>query len=281
MTAPRPDAASAEEALWSRAEDALALLAVDPSGLGGVWARVAAGPVQDRLRAEFAAALAPWETRRVPARVSREALTGGLDVMATLARGRLRRAPGLLAGARALTLSMAERLEAPAAAALSAKLDQSAPLALLAIDEGEGDEALSPMLRERLAFHLPLREARPSAAAPPSPERIAAARRSLVETKTPPETFDEIAALAAALGVGGLRAPLFALRAARASAALEQRDTVAERDLERAIRLVLAPPRRPAARPGGGGARAGARAAPRRGGSSSEGRGGRGRRREP
>ena len=50
-----------------------------------------------------------------------------------------------------------------------------------------------------------------------------------------------LAATAAALGIDSARAPLFALRAARAAARLAGRDAIADEDVTLAARLVLAP----------------------------------------
>ena len=55
------------------------------------------------------------------------------------------------------------------------------------------------------------------------------------------EAIAALCATAAALGIGSLRAPLLALRVARAAAALAGRQSVAEADVALAARLVLAP----------------------------------------
>ena len=61
------------------------------------------------------------------------------------------------------------------------------------------------------------------------------------ELDVPAAAIEALAATAAALGIDSARAPLFALRAARASARLAGRDTIEDADLTLAARLVLAP----------------------------------------
>jgi magnesium chelatase subunit D len=70
---------------------------------------------------------------------------------------------------------------------------------------------------------------------------IAAARARLAGVTPSAEGVEALCATALVLGIGSLRAPLLALRAARALAALAGRAVVAAEDLEGAARLVLAP----------------------------------------
>ena len=55
------------------------------------------------------------------------------------------------------------------------------------------------------------------------------------------DAIDALCSAAASLGVASLRAPLLAIRVARAAAALDGQDTVLPAHLETAARLVLAP----------------------------------------
>jgi magnesium chelatase subunit D len=232
---PRPD---------PRADAALAacLLAVDPRGLGGAVLRAWAGVERERWLALFRALLpetTPW--RRLPPGIGDEALLGGLDLAATLGLGRPVRRPGLLeqAAGGVLLLPMAESLSRGLAARLAAG-QEAHGLLLLALDEGmEEEEAPPPGLLDRLAFFPDL--AAPPADPPFDAAAVAAARRRLADVAAGDAVIEAILATASACGVASLRAPAFALRAARAHAALHGRAEVTAEDATPAVRLVLGP----------------------------------------
>ena len=229
--------------------------------------------------------------RRVPLHVRDDRLIGGLDLSATLQSGRPVAQTGLMVEADGglLMLAMAERLSESTAARLCAALDtgevalardgldevRPARFGIIALDEridddrAGNDERLPSRLLERLAFHLSLgnvslgdiglldgdANGRGSLSdAPGSPAQapdIAAARARLMQVSTPEDVMQAICSAALALGVDSLRGSLLALRAARASAALDARDTVSPDDASLAARLVLSPraTRLPAAPP--------------------------------
>lgn len=245
---------------WADAAYAAALLAVDPAGLGGAVLRAAPGPVRERWLRLFRERLpeaAPM--RRIPAHVSDDGLLGGLDLPATLRAGRPVARAGLLAGAHggAVVVPMAERLSAGVAARLRAVLDEGrvraareglaleapARLGVVALDEGTADdEAVPPALADRLALHLDLHPFRPTEpAVVPDAAAVAAARARLGSVSVGDDVVEALSAAAVALGADSLRAPLLAVRAARAAAALAGRAAVAEADVARAAMLVLAP----------------------------------------
>lgn len=240
-----------------------ALLAIDGAGLGGVALRSAA----DSLRTQWLALLrgllperTPW--RRLPLHASSAALLGGLDLTSSLQTGRVQAQPGLLAQAHQgwLVLPMAERVPAHMAAHLCAALDthevlleregltqrHPARLGLLALDEGtEDDEQLPAALLDRLAFHLPL-DTRALADASVAQQAwqasdIGAARERLAQVQVPDRILEALCAASLMLGIASLRAPLMALRAARALAALMGDAEVSEEHATLAVRLVLAP----------------------------------------
>ncbi|MEE4120362.1 MAG: magnesium chelatase ATPase subunit D, partial [Paracoccaceae bacterium] len=80
---------------WERATLALELLAIDPAGLGGLWLRARAGPVRDRLVAGLAGF--PMARRKIHGQIADEQLYGGIDLSATLGKGRVVWQEGLLA----------------------------------------------------------------------------------------------------------------------------------------------------------------------------------------
>ncbi len=159
--------------LWSHAQLAAALLAVDP-GLRGIVVRAGAGPVRDAWLEAFRALL-PRDPPllRLPIGIADDRLMGGLDLAATLHAGRPIAQPGLLAQAHGgfLVIPMAERLGVRTAARIAAVLDSgyvaaaregvafsaAARFGVVAFDEGEdGDEPLPSSLLDRLAFRLDL-----------------------------------------------------------------------------------------------------------------------------
>ena len=241
-------------AAWADALRVADLFAADPHRLGGIVLRAGAGPVRDlwlaALRERFAGPI-----RRMPPGIADDRLIGGLDLPATLRTGRPVAQRGLLAEADGgvVVVPMAERLERGTVARLTSSLDTgelalerdglalrlSARFGLVLLDEGQtndgqADETVSAALADRLAFRIDLsavglRDAVPLPASPceggaPASEPVAA-----------------LCAVAQALGIDSLRAPLLALRAARRIAAAEERDSVGETDLIEAARLVLAP----------------------------------------
>lgn len=254
---PEPSAIDpAADAVW-----AAALLAVDPTGLGGAVLRSRPGPRRDHwltlLRSLLPAEI-PW--RKLPCAIEDDRLLGGLDLTATLAAGRPILQRGLLAEAHGgfLLLAMAERAAPGLAARLAAAHDtgfvrlardgfeQLFPtrFALLALDEGiDPDETVDPALADRLAFHLPLDDllGRSLPELPIDAERVRAAREALPSIAASEPILEAFAAVAATCGIGSLRAPLLALAAARAHAALAGRCQITNDDAAVAVRLVLAP----------------------------------------
>jgi magnesium chelatase subunit D len=154
---------------------------------------------------------------------------------------------------------MAERLGSDTAARLAAVLDHGevsvhreglsltrpARVAMIALDEGrDDDESAPPALRERLAFAPTLVRRSPRDEALPLPwtrDDVLAARAALPRVRCSDEVVQALCAAALALGVDSVRAPLLALRAARAATALAGRDEVETEDAALAARLVLAP----------------------------------------
>jgi magnesium chelatase subunit D len=225
---------------WDRVELALMALAVDPSGLKGLWLRARTGAVRDRVVAALSALPLPM-TKLHPS-LGDEALYGGLDITATLAAGRPVRSAGLLARPAALVLTMAERCPAGLAARLGQALDTPGPC-LVALDEGvEAEEALPPALADRLALFLTL-DGIADAEAPPlilDATRLALARARLGSIRQPALAAERLAGVAFRLGIAGLRAPLLALRLARVIAALRGHAGIRREDILIAAELAYA-----------------------------------------
>jgi len=253
--------AGADVVVWDDAVLAAALCAIDPAGTAGVALRAPAGPVRERwlgLMQEFLPPSAP--VRRVPVQVADGRLLGGLDLAATLRAGRPVAERGLLADADGgvVLLAMAERLSASTAGRIAAVLDAGAVrlerdgfaqrlparFGVIALDEGIAEDERPPAaLLDRLAFHVDLGGLgiRDAVAPALDPDAVAAARAQLDTVHADDAVLEALCGAAMALGIGSIRAPLLALRVARAAAALGGRAAVEEADAALAARLVLAP----------------------------------------
>jgi magnesium chelatase subunit D len=218
-----------------RVESALAVLAVDPAGVKGLWLRARAGPLRDSVTAAL-----PNTARRVHSGIDDTALYGGVDLSATLAAGQLRRSSGLLAKSDPIVLTMAERCPLGLSARLSAWLDDRGPC-IIALDEGaEPEETLPSALADRLGLFLDLGDLSYSETVDVPMDQILAARARLAQTKLPDTALVSLTTVATAMGIASLRAPLLALAAARALAAWRGEDVASEETLRHAAELTLA-----------------------------------------
>ncbi len=246
-------------ARWADACHAAAIFAVDPAGTG-VCLRARPGLVRDRWFALLRRLLPPeTQMRRVPLGIADDRLLGGLDLVATLRAGRPVLGRGLLAEAdgHVLVLVMAERLSAAMTGRLAAAQDRREVVVeregfgarspfhagVVAVDEGiDPEEQPPPALLDRLAFWLdadglPMRELVDMSV---GAAEVQAARDRSPQVTVGDATIAALCSTAAALGIGSPRAPMLALRVARAAAALAGRDMGLEEDAVLAARLVLA-----------------------------------------
>ena len=221
---------------WQRAELALAVLAVDPAGVKGLWLRARSSAVRDRITQALPLA------RRIHPAVDDTALFGGVDLAATLAAGSLVATAGLLASTDPVILTMAERCPLGLSARLSRWLDETGPC-LITLDEGaEPEESLPTGLSDRLGLFLDLTEVGYSDTQDItlSPDAIAAARARRATTTLPKTALESLTTVAAAMGIASLRAPMLALAAARALAAWRGEDQASDTTLRHAAELTLA-----------------------------------------
>jgi len=237
-----------------------ALFAVDPVGLGGVALRSPACDNRDQWLA-LLKSLLPTHTplRRVPLNINDTALLGGLDLGATLQAGKPIALKGLLSQANGgvLVLAMAERMSLSSAARFGSVLDTGrvalqrdgldtsakASLGLVALDEGASDDEQMPAgLADRLAFRLLMGAPDEDEEGPEwTAQEVLHARQRLSQVTIDDEAVQALCAAALALGIDSLRASVFAVRVARAAAALAGSNTVEEEHTGVAARLVLAP----------------------------------------
>ena len=258
---PTAEAKTLEDSINVLAFKVAALLAVDPNGLGGAVLRGPADPLRDEwletLRKMMPQGVA-W--RRVPLGIADNRLLGGLDLAASLHGGRPIAQQGLLAESDGgvVVLPMAERVESQTIARIATVLDQGAlkvaregvsfaqatRFTVVALDEGQSDdEQVAEALSDRLAFQISFQPQGLKRMVPPLPGRddISVARENVAHVRIPQDLPQAFCAAALALGIFSLRAPIFALRCARAAAALAGRTEVTREDAALAAQLVLAP----------------------------------------
>jgi magnesium chelatase subunit D len=245
---------------WQMAVTAAAVFAVDPPALS-IRLRARAGPVRDRWL-EIARALTPERTWRIlPPGIGDDRLLGGLDLAATLRAGKPVVRRGLLAEVDGgiLLMTMTERSPADLVARVTAAADQGTVIVerdglreraqsvfgIVAFDEGaEPEERPTSVLTDRLAVWLDLtavclgdmRVGLPYEAA-----AIARAQRAYAGIRCDEDLTAMLCRTAAALGIDSLRAPLAAVRVARAAAALRGAAAVEDDDVHVAAALVLGP----------------------------------------
>ncbi len=222
------------------AQLAARLFLTAPASFGGMALRGSA-PARDAMVAALRDAMAAAQRacRRLPGHVDDDRLLGGVDLASSLATGRAVRQRGLLEECEggALIVPMAQRLEPHIAGRLSQSLDEGAGPALILLDDAvEPDDAPPASLLERVAFVCDLTASRAVQVPSLKAERVLDAVAPLE-----PDALSALAATADALGVGSLRALIFAHKAALAHAALAGRAAASEEDLAAAVRLVLAP----------------------------------------
>ena len=235
---------------------ATALVAMDPTGFGGLVLRGPASPLRDEITTNLKTLLpADAPMRRLPSNISDDRLLGGLDLALTLAHGRTISMRGLLADSDGgvVIAPMAERMTIALASRLAMVMDNgevrtereglslqhAARFAVIALDEGLEDEHVPSTLTERLAFLVTLETS--DEGEPITSRKVDAARRLYPHVRVDDDTWQGIASAALAFGVGSLRAAQFAIRAARGIAALDGRDSVTQDDAALAVRLVLVP----------------------------------------
>lgn len=219
-----------------RTQRALAALAVDPGGLKGLTFRARMGPARQAF--ETALRKLPGPQHRIHPAITDDQLFGGLNIAASLAKGRPVRDAGLADQPSMLTLTMAERTPSGLAARLAQLLDSDRGHAVILLDEAaSADEGAPQALLDRLAFHIePTEPATPVRL--PAAADLDAARKRLPRVQTPQDALLMLVTLAARFGIHSLRAPSLALRAARALTALDGEMSVTEDRIQEAAELV-------------------------------------------
>lgn len=258
---------------------ALLLAAVDP-GMGGVLISGPRGTAKSTSARALAALLPQTPFVTLPLAASLEQLVGTLNLEDVLRDGEVRLAPGLVARAHGGVLYVDEvnllpdalvdaLLDVAASGVNTVERDgisrqHAARFVLVGtMNPEEGD--LRPQLLDRFGLSVSLENPQDAAqrhaivrarlAFEQDPQalldthapelaqivqRVAAARTALPAMDWPDAAVQHAAQLALAAGVDGIRADLVMLRAARALAALERRDTVTVADVDAVAELALA-----------------------------------------
>ena len=247
------------QSAWFDAQTTAALLAIDPHGLGGICVKSQFGSIRDVWFAFLEMQIAPGaHFQKIPLQIQDEQLLGGLDLEATLQYGKPIYSTGLLAKSHGgfIVLPMAERVSPHTIAHILQVVDRGevrhpqqtnefAPclFGMIALDEGIGpDESIHPRLAEHMAFEvrldqLSLDDCKDSLEI--TPVVIAEAKQRLPEIECDTRFIESLMQSAAAFGVDSIRAGLFAIRAAKALAALRNQQAVTEDEVVDAARLVL------------------------------------------
>ncbi|MEL6374929.1 MAG: VWA domain-containing protein [Pseudomonadota bacterium] len=265
----RADALARSAAQWRLAMNALHVFAVDPHGIGGLIIKARHGPVRERMLALVKDALGPHRPLvALPPHADAAQWLGALDLSATLKAGRPVHATGLLARAKGgcVLLRHASRLGALQMGLVVQALDQSTGadgIGFVALDEAAGDEeGLESALLARTGLCVALDGVALSAlegdalhalqrdgwsvlpsSSPPSGDPaidLDAARALYPHVTLSPDAAAVLCKVAAAYAIDSVRAPLKALRAARAHAALQGRQRALPEDVEAAAALVFA-----------------------------------------
>ncbi len=251
-----------ELSAWALACLAAQVFALDPAGCGVLVLRAQAGPARERWLAVLQNLLpAGQRMRRLPLHATQDRLLGGLDLAATLQQGRPVVQRGVLAevDGGVLLVPMAERMPRAMVSSLVGVLDAGelvtetegvsmrAPcrLGVVLLDESQGDgDLLAAALLERASLVIDLstvsmtdlhgEESYGMDAA--EIERI---RPRIGFVQVGESEAEAVCAIAAALGLQSLRAPLQVLRVARLLAALIGERAVDAAVLKQAVQLSL------------------------------------------
>jgi len=222
------------------------MIAVDPSGLGGVWVKSQAGPVRDLwLKGLQQLIQGQVDLIKVPSNADEGALIGELDLLKTLALQKKVYTRGILDQVQEglLLLPMAERMQSHAAALLTQAYDLKSQFGMVAFDESLADEDhhLLPRFVERLAFQINL-ESLSYRDCHFAMEQLdfSEIRKRLQHIEFPMEALDAVMTAAQSLGIDSLRVGLFVARASRVLAALRGSEQLEQADIQTATRLIFA-----------------------------------------
>lgn len=230
---------------WDDVKLMAELVAVDPKGLGGAILEGGACPAQARWVSYFSA-LQKSKPIIVPGTADEERILGGVDLLETLAAGKPVVRPGLLSQDLdgGVIVRAAEQLSPPVLSAIASAMDAgncTGGVVFLA-DASEG-ACLSGALLDRVAFIIPLSGLPLASLDDDTPDirTIRTAARRVADVSIDDDTVGALGQACLSTGSISLRIQMFCVRAAKAIAALDGRDSVTSSDASLAAKLILAP----------------------------------------
>jgi magnesium chelatase subunit D len=173
--------------------------------------------------------------RGVPSSLSVDALSGAVDLAATLAVGRPVYSKGLLETNRFLLVRRAERLDAACTSLLAQALDRDEVLLIASIDQQDEEAMLAAKLEARLPFAV-----QGEADTFWSSDHVACVRSRLNAISIAASFIKDLCDAALAIGIVSPRSVLQTVTTARAIACLDGLSAVDEECVALAGRLVLA-----------------------------------------
>ncbi len=208
------------------------LLALDGLGLGGA---IISTDAADDFISAFNTACGPNSAVRITSStMTSDALTGSIDLAATLAFGKSVLTEGLLATCSQLLVRRAEKLDVACTSLLAQALDRNELMLLADVDTNDPDAVLAAKLEARLPFVVDGRTEQTWTRAD-----IESAKNRLAATPFDPKWMQDLCDAALSIGISSPRHVLQAVATARALAALQGRQ-VDESTVALAARLVLA-----------------------------------------
>ena len=190
------------------------LLALCGPALGGA---LVAEDVAESFVAAYVHAAGPrGALRTIPSSLTADALTGSIDLAATLALGKPIQTQGLLSDDARLLVRRAERLDVACTSLMAQALDRDALLLIAVMNPHDPDAVLAPKLESRLPFRVE-GSAEPHWAA----AQIALASTAVDAISVDAKWLQDLCEAALSIGVESPRAVLQAVSAARGIAALQ------------------------------------------------------------
>ncbi len=246
--------------LWDLYVLSAAVLCVNPRLVGGIVVKSFASDVRQTWL-DIINEFLPSSSHivKVPTNISDERLIGGLDLVATINSGNPVVQEGILSQANGgyLLLPMAERNTPLTIASICSALDSNqvvveregiskinqTEFSVIALDESDLNESLSPALTDRLSMHINLHELSTHDICPAYIEKsdVVSARTLLPKIKFEDNDREKISAIALSLGVHSIRACIYTQHVARIIAALHDHTEIDTSDLSLAIQLVISP----------------------------------------